>query len=67
MACFLGSKDLYKKCLLYDDIMANTEKETTELFEALGQIFIWNWLAHLAQNWVLSYDEKIITIFVTFW
>ena len=40
MACFLGSKDLYKKCLLYDDIMANTEKETTELFEALGQIFL---------------------------
>ena len=39
MACYLGSKDLYKKCLLYDDIMANTEKETTELFEALGQIF----------------------------
>ena len=48
MACFLGSKDLYKKCLLYDDLMANTEKETTELFEALGQIFLWNWLDHLA-------------------
>ena len=58
---------MYKKCLLYDDIMANTEKETTELFEALGQIFfLWNWLAHLAQNWVLSQVEKIITIFVTF-
>ena len=49
MACFLGSKDLYKKCLLYDDIMANTEKETTELFEALGQIFFYkiDWLTLL--------------------
>ena len=49
MACYLGSKDLYKKCILYDDIMANTEKQTTELFEALGQIFFYeiDWL-----NWL---------------
>ena len=36
MACYLDSKDLYKKCILYADIMANTEKETNELFEALN-------------------------------
>ena len=36
MACYLDSKDLYKKCVLYTDIMANTEKETNELFEALN-------------------------------
>ena len=36
MACYLDSKDLYKKCVLYADIMANTEKETNELFEALN-------------------------------
>ena len=36
MACYLDSKDLYKKCILYADIMANTEKETNEMFEALN-------------------------------
>ena len=36
MACYLDSKDLYKKCVLYADIMANTEKETNEMFEALN-------------------------------
>ena len=36
MACYLDSKDLYKKCILYANIMANTEKETNELFEALN-------------------------------
>ena len=36
MACYLDSKHLYKKCILYADIMANTEKETNELFEALN-------------------------------
>ena len=66
MACYLGSKDLYKKCILYDDIMANTEKETIELFETIGQIFLWNWLAHLPQNWVLSQAETIITILWSF-
>ena len=36
MACYLDSKDLYKKCILYANIMANTEKETNELFEVLN-------------------------------
>ena len=36
MACYLKTKHLYKKCVLYEEIMANVVEETNTLFEALN-------------------------------
>ena len=36
MACYLKSKHLYKKCVLYEEIIANVVEETNTLFEALN-------------------------------
>ena len=36
MACYLKTKHLYKKCVLYEEIIANVVEKTNTLFEALN-------------------------------
>ena len=35
LACYLNKKDIYKRCILYEEMMSNISEETNELFKVL--------------------------------
>ena len=36
LACYLNRKDVYKKCIIYEEIMSDIVEESNEMFQALN-------------------------------